>query len=70
MKVFDRIAHWTQVRIRWATIVVKRIVRFITHDMWYLNMEDLSRWKKRGVESSRLAASRGVSPFSAVLGQA
>ena len=50
MKVFDRIAHWTQVRIRWATIVVKRIVRFITHDMWYLNMEDLSRWKKRGVE--------------------
>ena len=50
MKLFDRIAHWTQVRIRWATIVVKRIVRFVTHDMWYLNMEDLSRWKKRGVE--------------------
>ena len=50
MKVFDRIVHWTQVRIRWATIVVKRIVRFVTHDMWYLNMEDLSRWKKRGVE--------------------
>ena len=50
MKVFDRIVHWTQVRIRWATIVVKRIVRFITHDMWYLNMDDLSRWKKRGVE--------------------
>ena len=50
MKVFDRIAQWAQVRIRWATIVVKRIVRFVTHDMWYLNMEDLSRWKKRGVE--------------------
>ena len=50
MKVFDRIAHWTQVRIRWMTIVVKRIVRFVTHDMWYLNMDDLSRWKKRGVE--------------------
>ena len=50
MKLFERIAHWTQVRIRWATIVVKRIVRFVTHDMWYLNMEDLSRWKKRGVE--------------------
>ena len=50
MKVFDRIAHWTQVRIRWTTIVVKRIVRFVTHDMWYLNMDDLSRWKKRGVE--------------------
>jgi membrane protein len=50
MSVFARIAHWTKVRIRWATIVVKRIVRFVTHDMWYLNMADLSRWKKRGVE--------------------
>ena len=50
MNVFARIAHWTKVRIRWATIVVKRIVRFVTHDMWYLNMKDLSRWKKRGVE--------------------
>ena len=50
MTVFDRIVHWTQVRSRWATIVVKRIVRFVTHDMWYLNMDDLSRWKKRGVE--------------------
>ena len=50
MSVFARIAHWTKVRIRWATLVVKRIVRFVTHDMWYLNMKDLSRWKKRGVE--------------------
>ena len=50
MTVFERIANWAQVRIRWATIVVKRIIRFVTHDMWFLNMEDLSRWKKRGVE--------------------
>ena len=50
MNVFKRIADWTKVRIRWATIAVKRIVRFVTHDMWFLNMEDLSRWKKRGVE--------------------
>ena len=50
MSVFARIAHWTKVRIRWATLVVKRIVRFVTHDMWYLNVKDLSRWKKRGVE--------------------
>ena len=50
MSVFSRIARWTQVRIRWMSIIVKRIVRFVTHDMWYLNLEDLSRWKKRGVE--------------------
>ena len=50
MSVIERIVHWTKVRIRWATIIVKRVIRFVTHDMWYLNMEDLSRWKKRGVE--------------------
>ena len=45
MNVFSRIAHWTKVRIRWASILVKRTVRFVTHDMWYLNLDDLSRWK-------------------------
>ena len=50
MGLFSRIAHWTKVRIRWATIVTKRVVRFVTHDMWYLNMEDLSRWKARAVQ--------------------
>ena len=50
MSFFERIAHWTKVRIRWVTIIVKRIVRFVTHDMWFLNVDDLSRWKKRGVE--------------------
>ena len=50
MNLFKRIVHWAQVRIRWARIIVGRIVRFVTHDMWYLNMDDLSRWKKRGVE--------------------
>ena len=53
MNLFERTAHWTKVRIRWATLVVKRIVRFVTHDMWYLNLEDLSRWKKRGVQDMK-----------------
>ena len=50
MSLFARISHWTKVRVRWTTILVKRAVRFVTHDMWYLNVKDLSRWKKRGVE--------------------
>ena len=50
MKVFERIAHWTKVRIRWARIVAKQVVRFVTHDMWYLNAKDLSRWKARLLE--------------------
>ena len=54
MNVLERIAHWTKVRIRWATIVVKRIVRFITHDMWYLNVDDLSRWKARAVKDIKV----------------
>ena len=54
MGVFARIGHWTKVRIRWMTIVIKRIVRFVTHDMWYLNMEDLSRWKARLVKDVKV----------------
>ena len=54
MELFARIAQWTKVRIRWATIVVKRIVRFVSHDMWYLNVKDLSRWKARAVEDIKV----------------
>ena len=42
------------VRIRWARIIVKRIVRFVTHDIWLLNLEDLSRWKARLVEDVKV----------------
>ena len=54
MNVFSRIAHWTKVRIRWASILVKRVVRFVTHDMWYLNLDDLSRWKARAVREIKV----------------
>ena len=54
MGLFSRIVHWAKVRIRWARIVVKRIVRFVTHDMWYLKVEDLSRWKARLVEDIKV----------------
>lgn len=54
MNLFSRIAHWTKVRIRWATILVKRAVRFVTHDMWFLNLDDLSRWKARAVQDIKV----------------
>ena len=54
MSLFSRIAHWTKVRIRWVTIVIKRIIRFVTHDMWYLNLDDLSRWKARLVQDIKV----------------
>ena len=54
MSIFARIAHGTKVRIRWASIVAKRMARFVTHDMWYLDMEDLSRWKARLVKDIKV----------------
>ena len=54
MSIFSRIAHWTKVRIRWMTLLVKRAVRFVTHDMWFLNLEDLSRWKARAVQEIKV----------------
>lgn len=54
MPFFQRAIHWTRVRIRWATIVVKRVIRFLTHDMWFLKMEDLSAWKARAVRDIKV----------------
>ena len=54
MSVVSKIVHWTKVRIRWARILVKRVIRFLTHDMWYLNLNDLSRWKARAVNDIKV----------------
>ena len=54
MNLFERAIHRTKVWIRWATIVVKRVIRFVMHDVWYLNMSDLSRWKARAVKDIRV----------------
>ena len=54
MKFFERTIHRTKVRIRWARILAGRAVRFVTHDMWYLNVDDLSRWKARAVKDIKV----------------
>jgi len=46
-RFFNRIIHKICVIVRWATIIISRIVKFLTTDMWTLNMDDLSRWKAR-----------------------
>ncbi len=51
--MFKRAVHKIQVYIRWISIRIVRIMRFITHDIWYLNMEDFSRWKARLVQDAR-----------------
>ncbi len=51
--MFKRAVHKVEVLIRWLSIWVERIVRFLTHDIWYLNTEDFSRWKSRLVQDAR-----------------
>ena len=47
--MFRMLAHKIAVIIRWITIWVTRIIRFLTHDVWFLKESDFSRWKARGV---------------------
>ena len=51
--MFKRFTHKMAVVFRWITIWITRIVRFITHDIWLLNEEDFSRWKRRGVRDAK-----------------
>lgn len=51
--MFKRLTHKMAVIIRWISIWVKRIVLFITRDIWLLNEDDFSRWKARLVKDAR-----------------
>lgn len=51
--MFKRLGHKVAVLIRWISIWITRIVRFITHDIWLLNEEDFSRWKGRLVKDAK-----------------
>ncbi|MBO4341380.1 MAG: YihY/virulence factor BrkB family protein [Bacteroidales bacterium] len=39
--------HRIKVLIRWTTIRITRILKFLAHDIWYLREEDFTRWKGR-----------------------
>ena len=51
--MFKKLAHKIAVIVRWISIWITRIVRFITHDIWLLNEKDFSRWKARGVRDAK-----------------
>ena len=51
--MFKRLGHRIAVLIRWISIWINRIVRFITHDIWFLDEQDFSRWKARLVKDVR-----------------
>ena len=51
--MFKKLAHKIAVIVRWISIWITRIVRFITHDIWLLNEKDFSRWKGRLVRDAK-----------------
>ncbi len=45
--MFKKLKHKIAVFFRWLSIWITRILRFLGHDIWLLNEEDFSRWKRR-----------------------
>lgn len=43
--MFKKWGHKLAVIVRWISIWINRIVRFLIHDLWLLNTDDFSRWK-------------------------
>ena len=42
-----KLFHKIKVLARWTSIWITRIVKFLTHDIWFLNEDDFTRWKGR-----------------------
>ena len=45
--MFKKLGHRIAVIVRWISIRITLILRFVTHDLWLLNTDDFSRWKAR-----------------------
>lgn len=53
--MFKKLAHKVNLWLRWSSIKITRILRFLTHDIWYLNTQDFVRWKGRLIQTLRTA---------------
>ena len=51
--MFRKLGHKVDVILRWISIWITRIVRFLTHDLWLINEQDFSRWKARLVRDAK-----------------
>ena len=51
--MFKRLGHKIAVIVRWISIWITRIVRFLTHDLWLLREEDFTRWRGRLVRDAK-----------------
>lgn len=53
MSFFQNVIEKIKVVIRWVSMVIKRITKFITQDIWSLNTDDLSHRKARLVRDGK-----------------
>ena len=53
--MFKKLAHKINLMLRWSSIKITRIIRFLTHDIWYLNTQDFARWKGNLIQTLRTA---------------
>ena len=51
--MLKRLGHKVEVFLRWISIWITRILRFLTHDLWFINEQDFSRWKARLVRDAK-----------------
>ena len=51
--MFKRLGHKIAVIVRWISIWITRIVRFLMHDLWLLREEDFTRWRGRLVRDAK-----------------
>ena len=53
--MFKKLGHKVKLMLRWSSIKITRTVRFLTHDIWYLNTQDFARWKGNLIKTLRTA---------------
>ena len=51
--MFKKLMHKVNVYIRWIGLRINALLRFLTHDIWFLKEEDFSRWKGRLVKDAK-----------------
>ena len=54
MAWMDALKHRIRVRLRWMSLLLHKVVRFVTTDVGRLDEKSLSRWASRGIVSARV----------------
>lgn len=53
-RFFQNLVKQVKLLFRWASIWITRIVKFITVDIWHLNVQNFSKWKARLIRDAKV----------------